>query len=281
MSPPVSIAAALVRAEQAGLTRLDAQLLLAHRLGCGRTWLLAHDTDPIAAPDLLAFEASVRRRALGEPLAYLTGTKEFHALSLNVGPAVLVPRPDTETLVDWAIELLRSPDALGHVVRPRVLDLGAGSGAIALAVKHARPDAQVTACDASEAALRVARANGQRLGLEVDWRAGDWWHAVEGDGARFDLVLSNPPYIADADPHLADLAHEPAMALRSGPDGLDALRVITAGVRAHVRPGAWLLLEHGHEQAAGVRALLAGTGSTAIETRADLAGVPRCSGGRL
>jgi release factor glutamine methyltransferase len=192
---------------------------------------------------------------------------------LQVSPAVLVPRSDTETLVDWALERLAVPLAQS----PDVADLGTGSGAIALALKHRHPAARVCAVDCSASALEVARANALRHGLQVEWHLGDWWQPLQG--RRFHLVTSNPPYVAEADPHLAALRHEPALALTPGGDGLSALARIVRGAPAHLHGSGWLLLEHGHEQAGAVCRLLADAGFEAVQTRADLAGRPRCSGG--
>ena len=267
---------ALAQTAALGLDRLDAQWLLAHVLGHDRTWLLAHSDQVLSAAQAHAFAALVSRRAAGEPFAYLVGEREFHGLTLQVGPTVLVPRPDTETLVDWALELLTTD--LGSLAAPEVIDLGTGSGAIALAVKHRHPAAQVTALDASPAALAQAQANAQSLNLTVAFHASDWWQAMAG--RRFALALSNPPYIAEGDAHLATLTHEPQMALTSGPDGLDAIRRILAHAPAHLLPGAWLLLEHGWDQAAAVRALLRTAGFEAVATRRDLGQQERCSGGR-
>lgn len=262
------------RAAQAlGLDRLDAQALLSHVLGRPRSWLIAHDTDALPAPEQARYEALVRRRAAGEPLAYLVGEKEFWGLPLQVGPGVLVPRPDTETLVEWALDCLRGRPA------PRVVDLGTGSGAIALALKHARPDAQVCAVDLSPQALAVARTNAQRLGLAVEFRAGSWWQAfADRPAAVFDLAVSNPPYIAEGDPHLPALRHEPSLALTSGADGLDAIRSLIAGAAPHLAAGAWLLFEHGHEQAGAVRQQFEAAGFRPPQTRRDLAGHERCTG---
>ncbi len=271
MSAPADTVAALLDAARAdGVDRLDAQLLLAAVLGRPRAWLLAHGEAPVAEAG--RFRALAARRAAGEPLAYLLGEKEFHGLALQVTPAVLVPRPDTETLVDWALELL-PPGS-----QAAVLDLGTGSGAVALALARQRPGARLTAVDASAAALAVARGNGERLGLPVRWLASDWFSALAGE--RYGLVVGNPPYIAEGDPHLAALRHEPLGALTSGADGLDAIRRIAAAAPAHLAPGAWLLLEHGHDQAEAVRALLAAAGLAEACTRRDLAGQPRCSGAR-
>jgi release factor glutamine methyltransferase len=271
-----TIAAALSAARALGLERLDAQLLLGHLLARPRTWLLAHDDASLAPQDRGAFEALVRRRAAGEPLAYLTGHCEFHGLRLQVNAGVLVPRPDTETLVDWGLELLASDGALAAAEPVQVLDLGTGSGAIALAIKRRQPAAAVVATDASDAALAVARANGRRLGLDIAWIRGDWFEAV--GSSTFDLVLSNPPYVALDDPHWPGLRHEPRAALAAGALGLDDLARIVERAPAHLRPGGWLLLEHGADQGPAVRALLARRGFGAILTRRDLAGRERCTG---
>jgi len=275
--PQPSIAHALQAAGTLGLERLDAQLLLLYVLGRpahDRAWLLAHDTDPLDAATLERLHGLARRRAAGEPLAYLVGEKEFFGLPLAVDARVLVPRPDTETLVEWALERLAGQPA------PTVLDLGTGSGAIALALQHARPDAQVTAVDASAGALEVARGNAARLGLPLRFLQGDWCAALDS-AERFDLIASNPPYIAAADGHLAALVHEPLSALAAGADGLDDLRRIVAQAPAHLAPGGWLLLEHGWDQAAAVRELLQAAGFDAVQSRQDLAGIERCSGGFL
>lgn len=268
-----SVRDALAAARAAGLDRLDAQLLLAHHLQRPRSWLLAHDDAALDAGIAAALQADIDRRAAGVPLAYLTGRKDFHGLTLRVTPQVLVPRPDTETLVDWAIELA------ARATSPTIVDLGTGSGAIALAVKAARPTVQMTATDASAAALGVARGNADALGLAVRFAAGDWWAAV-GD-ERFALALSNPPYIAAGDPHLPALVHEPGAALVSGADGLEAIRTIVGGAAGHLQRDGWLLLEHGHDQAAAVTGLLRRHGFADVGSRADLAGILRCSGGRL
>lgn len=267
---------ALAAARAAGLARLDAQLLLGHVLGRDRAWLLAHDDAALTGAQAARLEALMARRRAGEPVAYLLGEKEFHGLTLQVDARVLVPRPDTEVLVDWAIELLRGE--LAAIEQPAVLDLGTGSGAIALAVKHDCPSAALTATDASSEALSVAQANATRLGLSVEFRRGAWWQAVAD--RRFHLALSNPPYIAAADPHLAALTAEPGMALTPGPEGLEALRAIVAGSADGLEAGGWLLLEHGFDQAGAVQALLRDAGFTRIETRQDLGSQPRCTGAR-
>ena len=253
----------------------DADLLLAHALGRSRTWLLAHGDDGIAAADALRFTALVERRAAGEPVAYLTGSRGFWSLELAVTPATLVPRPETEWLVELALERIPA-DA-----EARVADLGTGSGAIALAIAKERPRARVVATDASEAALEVARGNARRHRIgNVEFRHGDWLAPLHGE--RFDLVASNPPYIALGDPHLdeGDLRFEPPSALSSGSDGLDAIRAIVRAAPAHLRAGGWLLLEHGWEQGGAVRALLHEAGFANIATERDLEGRDRVTLGR-
>ena len=268
----LSLAAALSQAKAAGVDRLDAQLMLAHLLRKNRSWVIAHADDEVPAPLSAPWAVLLQRRAAGEPLAYLLGEKEFHGLSLRVTPDVLVPRPDTETLVDWALERLATlaPHA-------KVLDLGTGSGAIALALKHALPQSDVWAVDASTAALAVAQANAARLGLPIQFRHGHWWQSVETEA--FDVAVSNPPYIAEGDPHLNALIHEPLQALTSGPEGLDDLRHIIQHAPHHLVPGAWLLLEHGYNQADQVQNCLTARGFTEVQTRTDAAGVPRCTAG--
>ena len=265
---------ALTTALAQGLARIDAQMLLLHTLGRAtgdRAWLITHDTDTLPPAAQERFEALCQRRLAGEPVAYLTGTKAFYGLELQVDARVLDPRPDTETLVDWALEVLD-----GHPA-PRLLDLGTGSGAIALALQHQRPDATVLAVDASLDALAVAQANASRLGLAVQFRHGHWMEGLEG---VFDAIVSNPPYIPAADPHLAALTHEPLQALASGADGLEDIRAIVAQAPAHLKPGGWLLLEHGWDQADAVSALLRSAGLEQVQGRKDLAGIVRCSGGR-
>jgi release factor glutamine methyltransferase len=256
-----------------GLDRLDSQLIMARVLGRSRSWVIAHDDAALEAVQADAAHSAFGRRAAGEPLAYVLGEKEFHGLLLHVDANVLVPRPDTEVLVDWALELLPGKAAA------RVVDLGTGSGAIALAIKQGCRAATVLATDTSTAALAVARANARRLALDVDFTQSSWWSTLTGQ--RFDLILSNPPYIAAGDPHLGALRHEPTLALTPGGDGLDALREIVAGAAAHMTSGAWLLLEHGYDQANAVQRLLHEHGFVAVATRRDLGGQPRCSGARL
>ncbi|RYF78145.1 MAG: peptide chain release factor N(5)-glutamine methyltransferase [Comamonadaceae bacterium] len=265
---------ALAAAATLGVDRLDAQMLLLHVLGRpthDRAWLLAHDNDTLQAAQTDAYRALCARRTAGEPLAYLVGEKEFRGLTLRVDARVLVPRPDTETLVEWALEVLRSQS------RPRVLDLGTGSGAIALALQQARAEARVDAVDASADALAVAQANAQRLGLPVQFRQANW---LAGADRGYSAILSNPPYIASGDAHLAALCHEPESALVSGPDGLDDLRHIVTHAPVHLAPNGWLLLEHGHDQAEAVRDLLRQRGFAQVQSQRDLAGIERCSGGQ-
>lgn len=254
----------------------DAELLLAHVLDRPRGWLYAHGDSELPADAAERFSALVARRRNGEPVAYLTGRRGFWSLDLLVTPDTLVPRPETERLVELALD--RIPDG----VTVDVLDLGTGSGAVALALAHERPQARLLATDASAPALQVAECNARRLGLaNVRFARGDWWSAV-GD-AHFDVVVSNPPYIADGDPHLAlgDLPSEPRGALASGRDGLDAIRMISAGAPARLRPGGWLLLEHGLDQGAAVRALLHASGFEAVATAVDLEGRDRVTSGCL
>lgn len=267
----------LHQAQQEGMDRLDAQMLLLHSLGRSphdRAWLLTHDSDPLPDDAATRWQTLRQRRQAGEPVAYLLGEKAFFGLNLAVDARVLVPRPDTETLVEWALEAMPDPVAQTQL---RVLDLGTGSGAIALALAQQRPDAHITATDASTHALAVAQANAQQLGLRVHFAHGHWLSAVPGQ--RFDVIASNPPYIAEGDPHLRALTHEPISALTSGADGLDDIRSIISQAGNALRPGGWLLLEHGHDQAAAVRALLRCAGFVRVSSRTDLAGIERCSGG--
>lgn len=253
-------------------------MLLAHVVARPRTWLLAHGDHALEPAQAAQWRALLDRRAGGEPLAYLVGMKEFRGLAFEVTPDVLVPRPETELLVDWSLALLADAPPARDVV-----DLGTGSGAIAVAVAVA--DAvraaghRVAASDASERALAVARRNAARHRADIAFAAGDWWAPFAG--RAFDLAVANPPYVAAADAHLAALAAEPAHALVAGADGLDDLRRIVAVAPAHLKPGGWLLLEHGHDQGAAVRALLTAAAFEAVETRRDLAGRARATGGRL
>ena len=238
---------------------------------CIRDRLLAHDGDPLPDAAHTPLQTLAQRRLAGEPMAYLTGHQAFYGLDLEVDARVLVPRPDTETLVDWALEVL-APYASG-----RVVDLGTGSGAIALALKHTRPELQVCAVDYSADALAVAQANAHRLGLDVAFQQGSWLDGVDGP---LEAIVSNPPYIRDNDEHLPALRHEPRQALTAGADGLDDIRTIITQARSRLLPGGWLLLEHGYDQAANVRALLVDAGFHAVQSRRDLPGIERCSGGQ-
>jgi release factor glutamine methyltransferase len=273
----MTVAQALAQARQAGLERLDAQRLLCHVLGQSRAWLLAHDTDMLAPDQAQQCMALITRRAAGEPMGYLLGQQEFFGLDLAVGPGVLVPRPDTETLVSWALDVLQA-HAQHSPTPPQVLDLGTGSGAIALAIQHQCPLARVTAVDASAGAIEQARRNAQQLGLPITCLQGHWFSPVAGQ--RFDLIVSNPPYIAEGDPHLPALRHEPISALTAGPDGLDDIRHIAAHAAGHLPPGGWLLLEHGHDQAHAVTEILNTHHFVNVSTRFDLAGHGRCTGGQ-
>jgi release factor glutamine methyltransferase len=267
---------ALARLQHDGLERIDAQMLLLlalQRSPHDRAWLMAHDGDALDAGAAARLEVLVQRRQQGEPMAYLRGDQEFFGLTLSVDARVLVPRPDTETLVAWALEVL---DGLPGPAK--VLDLGTGSGAIALAIQSQRPAATVSATDASAGALAVARANADRLGLVVDFHAGHWLSAVPGQ--RFDLIVSNPPYITDGDPHLDALGHEPGSALTAGVDGLDDIRTLVSTAPDALNPGGWLLLEHGYDQAPAVCTLLQAAGFEQVGSRTDLAGIGRCSGGQ-
>jgi release factor glutamine methyltransferase len=277
-----------------GVDRLDTRLLIAEALGQSATWVLAHGDAPVAERDRVRVLDALTRRAGGEPLAYLVGGREFHGLWLEVDRRVLVPRPETETLVDWALALVSTGSLPQQPGQPlRLLDLGTGSGAIALALAQAlRPPtrsftAEIWATDASADALGVAAANQARLKLAVRWLQGSWWDALNaaqdlpaGDGPWFDVVVSNPPYIALGDPHLAALAAEPTMALVAGDGGLADIRCILEGAGRHVRPGGWLLFEHGHDQGEAVRAEFQRHGFGPVEHRRDLAGHVRCTGGQ-
>ncbi|SFR88731.1 release factor glutamine methyltransferase [Dyella sp. OK004] len=254
--------------------RVDAEALLLHVLEKRRSWLIAHDTDVLDAKVIAVYDALVARRAAGEPVAYITGRRGFWSLELEVTPATLIPRPETELLVELALRHLPSDQTL------QVADLGTGSGAIALAIAHERPRAQVSAVDVSAEALSVARRNAQRLGIgNVRFVQGSWMTPLSNES--FAVIVSNPPYIEADDPHLGqgDLRFEPAGALASGADGLDAIRQIVAAAPAHLQPDGWLLMEHGWDQGPPVRALLAAAGYVDVETVRDLEGRDRVSGG--
>jgi release factor glutamine methyltransferase len=280
-SPPATVEALLragvrLLAATSRTPRLDAELLLANALGCSRTRLFTARDESVRTAAGERFRALLAERRAGRPVAQLTGRREFWSLDLAVTPDVLTPRPETELLVERALARIA-----GHR-SPRVLDLGTGSGAVALAIAAERGDAALLATDASPAALAVARVNASALGLaQLDFACGDWF-AAAGTG-QFDLIVSNPPYVADdewagSDP---ELAFEPRAALAAGPDGLDALRVIVAGAPAHLAPGGWLVLEHGASQGGAVRDLVRRAGLGSVATTADLAGLPRVTEGRL
>jgi release factor glutamine methyltransferase len=283
MSTLATLDQSLRQAQSLGLARVDAQILLLHSLQRplhDRAWLLAHDSDTLTPVQAAAWHDALQRRLSGEPVAYITGRKDFFGLTLAVDAGVLDPRPDTETLVEWALTCL--PESAPETRSPRILDLGTGSGAVALALQHARPDATVWAVDASEDALTVASANANRLSLPVHFIASDWLNAVDVQRTgRFDLIVSNPPYVAEGDPHLAALTHEPLQALTSGPDGLDDIRQIIAQTPVYLAPGGWLLLEHGWDQAAQVQALLREAGFVQVQSRRDLGGIERCTGAAM
>ncbi|MBO9331646.1 peptide chain release factor N(5)-glutamine methyltransferase [Achromobacter xylosoxidans] len=260
----------------ARLPRLEVRMLLEHVLGKPRAWLLAHDTDALAPEVAAAYEALAQRRLAGEPMAYLVGHREFMGHRLRVTPDVLIPRPDTEVLVETALECLAGLSA------PAVLDLGTGSGAIAISIALARRDARVMASDVSAAALAVAAGNAWDLAASIRLVEGSWYEAVPA-GEGFDLIVSNPPYVASNDPHLeqGDVRFEPRGALTDGAGGLQDLSRIVQGAGRHLKRGGSLWLEHGWDQAQAVRDMLAAAGFEAVHSRRDLAGIERISGGRL
>lgn len=302
----------LIRHSQ--LPRAEARRLLACLTGQPLTWFMAHGDDP-ADPDIAArFQALAERRRAGEPLAYLLGQQEFYGRPFAVSPAVLIPRADTETLVETALEQLLLLRRQRRAVPLSLLELGTGSGIIAITLALEAPDTEVHAVERSPEALAMAQQNAKALGADrIHWHAGSWWqalanatdsheatentataaqttspitarqgHPTEPPARRFDLIVSNPPYIAANDHHLqqGDLRFEPPQALAAGPDGLDDLRIIIGGAPTHLNPGGWLLLEHGYDQEAPVQALLRDAGFAEVFTRRDLAGQPRVSGGR-
>lgn len=270
----------LIRHSQ--LPRAEARRLLASLTGQPLTWFMAHGDDP-ANPDTAArFHTLAERRRAGEPLAYLLGQQEFYGRPFAVSPAVLIPRADTETLVETALEQLLLLRQQRRAVPLSLLELGTGSGIIAITLALEAPDTEVHAVERSPDALAMAQQNAKALGANrIHWHAGSWWQALACP-RRFDLIVSNPPYIAANDHHLqqGDLRFEPPQALAAGPDGLDDLRIIIGGAPAHLNPGGWLLLEHGYDQEAPVQALLRDAGFAEVFTRRDLAGQPRVSGGR-
>jgi len=255
--------------------RLDARVLAAHTWNVSHAWLIAHDRDPISPAAHSHYLHFIERRAAGEPVAYLTGTREFYGRSFRVTPDVLIPRPDTELLVERTLAWLPPGQPVD------LLDLGTGSGCIAITLARENPHARVVAVDQSAAALAVARHNARALGAAVEWLHSDWYSGLAG--RRFDAIVSNPPYVAAADPHLThgDVRHEPRAALAAGPAGLDALDALIRDAPAHLKPAGILLLEHGFEQAAAVQARLRQSGFVDLHTWSDLAGHPRVTGGRV
>ena len=281
-----TVAAALAAA-RAKLPAGEARLLLGHVLARPAAWLIAHDDEAVDEDALLGFASLVARRAGGEPVAYLVGHREFFGREFEVSPAVLIPRPETELLVELAVakvgagSLCVPGNPLRGQVTATILDMGTGSGCIAVTLALEMLQAQVTAVDSSEPALRVARDNAEKHGASLRLLQSDWFGALSGE--CFDLVVANPPYIAAGDPHLAagDLRHEPQGALASGADGLDSIRRIVSAAPAHLVAGGQLWLEHGYDQAEAVCGLLAAAGFADIEQHRDLAGTVRVSGGRL
>ena len=268
---PGSAIAALLKS--APLDPLETRILIMHALQLSRVQLITCSDRLLTQEEAQRLTALFRRRIQGEPIAYIVGKREFYGLDFAVSPAVLIPRPETELLVDLALERLPQ--------NGRVLDMGTGSGAIAVAIAHSRPDASVTALDASRDALEIARLNASAHGVAVDFLLSDWYAAVAGQ--RFDVIVANPPYIVAGDAHLSqgDLRFEPLAALTDHADGLSALRSIVAGAAAHLESGGWLLVEHGYDQAESVRELLALQGFDEVQSWRDLAGIERASGGAM
>jgi release factor glutamine methyltransferase len=262
-----------LRQATARLGAVDARVLLCHAIARDPVYLIAHPEVVLTPGQRLAFDTLVERRAKGEPVAYLTGEREFYGRSFVVTPDVLIPRPETELLVELALD--RAPH------EARVLDLGTGSGCVGLTLVSQRSHLQISMTDQSLGSLAVARENARRLAVEAAFLRSDWYSAL--GSARFDLIVSNPPYVADGDPHLAegDLRFEPRDALVAGADGLDCIRAIVAGSVDHLTSAGWLLLEHGYDQGGRVRALLTGAGYADVFSATDLAGIERVSGGRL
>jgi release factor glutamine methyltransferase len=267
--PTVSAALAM-----SGLVPFEARLLLAHVLDRDRAWIAAHGNAPLTREQALAFDALARRRRDGEPVAYLTGRREFFGLDLEITPDVLIPRPETELLVELALTWL------GQEASARVLDLGSGSGAVALALARQRPRSKFVGTDVSAAAVALARRNSERLGIaNATFIESDWFASVPPE--RFALIVANPPYVAEEDPHLGrgDLRFEPESALASGSDGLEAIRAIVAAAPEYLPPDGALALEHGYDQAPAVQALLRASGLRAVASARDLAGIPRVTYG--
>jgi len=273
----MTLFSALTAARQK-IDRLDARLLLQYATGCSHADLLARPETPVSAPAYAQFAEWVERRAAGEPLAYLVGEAEFRGRVFQVSPAVLIPRPETEVLIELALEKLRALKA------PKILDLGTGSGIVAISLTLECPSATLVAVDVEKGAISVARNNAGRLGAKIDFRQGDWFAPVAGE--HFDLIVSNPPYVAEGDPHLEHdgLPFEPRIALTDGAaegDGLACIRHIVGAAPAHLAPGGWLIFEHGYDQGAASRNLLTAAGFKSAFTHPDLAGIARVSGGQL
>lgn len=280
---PMNVQQAIDAAKAMGIDQLDAQLLLLFALGRTsreRAWLLAHDKDLLLQDEQNQYMALLQRRAIGVPVAYLTGEKEFYGRRFSVDKRVLIPRPDTETLVDWAKGLLPAQDGMSDSPI-KVLDLGTGSGILAIILKSLLPQTlDVTAVDVSTDALHVAALNASEVlpaQQNIRFLQGSWFEAVADE--KFDLIVSNPPYIAQEDPHLDALSHEPHSALVSGVDGLDDIRVIIGSAKRYLSPGGWILIEHGYDQAQAVQALFTKAGFTEVQTRQDLGSNDRVTGG--
>jgi len=261
--------------KNAPLDTLENRILLGHALQLSRIQLITQSERLLTDDEAVRLTALYRRRLQGEPIAYIVGEREFFGLAMAVTPDVLIPRPDTELLVELALERLPQ--------QGKALDMGTGSGAIAVAIAHTRPDADMTALDVSEGALKVAASNAQRHGAKVRFLRSDWYSALTGAVREFDLIVSNPPYIVAGDAHLAqgDLRFEPIGALTDHADGLSALRTIIDGAAGYLKNGGWLLMEHGYDQAEAVRELLARGGFTDVQSWNDLAGIARVSGGKI
>jgi release factor glutamine methyltransferase len=276
-SPPKSSSTIVSRAlAGSGLIPFEAKMLLGHVMRRNRAWLVAHGDEPMTVREAKTFDDLARRRRDGEPVAYLIGKREFYGLDLEVTPDVLIPRPETELLVELALIRI-DVDA-----QAEVLDLGSGSGAIALAIASERPNAAVLGVDVSVPALELARRNASRLNLgNATFIESDWFAAVPK--MRYDAIVANPPYVAAGDAHLSqgDLRFEPAAALAAGVDGLSAIRAIVAGAADYLSPRAWLLIEHGYDQADAVQAMLREAQFSDVQSRRDLAGIPRTSMGRI
>ncbi|WP_278978662.1 peptide chain release factor N(5)-glutamine methyltransferase [Sutterella wadsworthensis] len=251
--------------------RFEAMILLGFVIGKPREYLIAHDEAELTEDQILQFDMLVDMRAAGTPVPYLTGSQEFFGRHFHVTDAVLIPRPDTEVLVEQALLVVAG--------NPKVLDLGTGSGCIGITLALEIPGTQVTATDASEAALEIARGNAAELAAKVEFREGFWWDALVPN-SQFDLIVSNPPYIRPDDDHLRNLEYEPLQALTDGINGLECLQAIADGAIAHLTPGGWLLLEHGYDQGAEVRAMLEQAGFAAVRTKKDYGGNDRVTMGR-